>query len=401
MLRPFLDLGRFSEGPLYARGIEEYWRAFAQPETPVFSLQRTLPVGFRLQLVEEAGRPEYAVSDPRQLPKPLRTPRWQAVCDALGRWRSLPDELRLRLVMLLHSLCLYEPVLAHVPARSPERRAGPDAVELAYWRASARYVLGLPNRVADYRAADMSVFEAIAERRPDAVPAAFNAAVKVFVHSAKVGAPLDVLERRAARMARIHADTVARADDFTADLLTSRFYRALALLPQRRGRRAQAVRLMDLAERHARALRPATPAQDLMYLENLHPVMESRAKEALWLGDLELALARALEVTRLDPYDSKAWVELGQVHRARKEWALAAEAYVLASMLGPPASAIGRHMAALCFAELGQPALAAFLFKETLEVDPLGISPRDGIGKLPDLAVLHALKEWSRSTVKL
>jgi tetratricopeptide (TPR) repeat protein len=158
---------------------------------------------------------------------------------------------------------------------------------------------------------------------------------------------------------------------------------------------------MDLAERHARALRPATPAQDLMYLENLHPVMESRAKEALWLGDLELALARALEVTRLDPYDSKAWVELGQVHRARKEWALAAEAYVLASMLGPPASAIGRHMAALCFAELGQPALAAFLFKEALEVDPLGISPRDGIGKLPDLAVLHALKEWSRSTVKL
>lgn len=402
MLRPFIDLGRFSDGPLYARGIEEYWRAFAQPEAPVFSLQRTLPVGFRLQLVEQAGRPEYAVSDPRQLPEPLRTPRWQAVCDALGRWRSLSDEIRLRLVLLLHSLCLYEPVLSHVAARNPDwQRRGAEAVELAYWRASAHYVVGLPQRVAEYRAADLSVFEAIAERRPDAVPAAFNAAVKVFVHGAKVGAPLDVLERQAARMARIHAHTVARADDFTAGLLTSGFYRALALLPQRQGKRAQVVRLMDLAERHARALRPASGAQHLMHLENLHPVLESRTKEALWLGDLELALARALEVTRLDPYDSKAWVELAQVRRARKEWALAAEAYVIAAMLGPPASAIGRHMAGVCFRELGQPALAAFFFKEALEADPLGISPRDGIGRLPDLAVLHALKEWSRSTVKL
>jgi hypothetical protein len=158
---------------------------------------------------------------------------------------------------------------------------------------------------------------------------------------------------------------------------------------------------MDLAEQYARGLKPETSAQELLYLENLHPVMESRTKEALWLGDHDLALARALEVTRLDPYDSKAWVELGQVRRIRKELPLAAEAYTLAGMLGPPASAIGRHMAGVCYRDLGQHTLAAFFSKETLEIDPLGFSPRDEIRKLPDVPALRALKEWSRSTVKL
>jgi len=163
----------------------------------------------------------------------------------------------------------------------------------------------------------------------------------------------------------------------------------------------EAVRQMDLAEQHARALKPKTSAQELLYLENLHPVMESRTKEALWLGDHDLALERALEVTQLDPYDSKAWVELGEVRRARKEWAPAAEAYAVAGMLGPPASAIGRHMAGLCFRELGQATLAAYFFKETLEIDPRGFSAREEIRKLPDVGVLRALREWGRTTVKL
>lgn len=402
LLRPYIDLGGFAEGPLYARGIEEYWRAFDDPGVAFFALQRTLPLGFRIELIEETARPEYAVSDPRQLPAALRTERWQSVCDGLERWRALSVDARTRLAVLLHSLCLYDPVISLVPA--PGIRLGRDqldAIDLIYWRESARYIVGLPQKVSDYRDADLSVFEAIASEGSNAIPAGFNAAVKVFVHKAKTRAPVDELVALADRMERVHADTASRTDPFTAELLTSRFYRALALLPQRQGDRVQAVRQMDLAEQHARALQPKTSAQELLYLENLHPVMESRTKEALWLGDHDLALERALEVTQLDPYDSKAWVELGQVRRARKEWAPAAEAYAVAGMLGPPASAIGRHMAGLCFRELGQATLAAYFFKETLEIDPRGFSAREEIRKLPDVGVLRALREWGRTTVKL
>lgn len=396
LLRPYIDLGPFVMGPLYARGIEEYWRAFIDPQHPRFALQRTLPPAFRAQLIAESGRPEYLVSDPRELPEDLRTDRWSAVCYALDHWHELPIERKRALVLLLHSLCLYGPVLELVPEFDVHAiRSDAADVELSYWRASARYVLGVPSRIADYGAADMSAFEAIAVDAADAIPAAFNAAVKVFVHKAKTGAAPRNLAQWSARLERALADAVSKLDQFNGELLTSRFYRAMGFLPQKHGDRAEVVRLMNLAERHARKMKPATSAQQLLYLENLHPVLESRTKEALWLGDRELALKRALRVVKLDAYDSKTWVELGEVRMARQEWALAAEAYVCAALLGPPASAIGRYMAGICFRKGGQDMLAAFFFKDALEVDPLGISPHNEIGKLPDAAVLKALKEWS------
>ena len=70
----------------------------------------------------------------------------------------------------------------------------------------------------------------------------------------------------------------------------------------------------------------------------------------------------------------------------RKDWSIAADAYVTAAMLGPPASAVGRYMAGVCLRELGQDMLAAFFFKDALEVDPLGISSRDAISRLPETA---------------
>jgi tetratricopeptide (TPR) repeat protein len=191
---------------------------------------------------------------------------------------------------------------------------------------------------------------------------------------------------------------VAKRDDFTSALLLSRFYRAAAFVPQRRGKRAEVTRMMDLAEQHARALVPTDEAENLLRLENLYPVFESRTKEALWLGDLDLALARAESLTELDPYDSRAWLELGEVRLRRSEYAPAAEAYVVAATLGAPSSAIGCHMAGVCFRYLGQPLLAAFFFKTSLQTDSLAISPRDQIHALPDLSVLAALKQWSLST---
>lgn len=397
LLRPFVDLGVCEMGPLYARGIEAYWHAFADARAPAFMLQRTLPPGFREQLMSEVQEPRYDVADPRELPAALRSGRWQEMCDALDAWDGLCAKRRFRLVVLLHSLCLYEPVLGLVaPMSGRLEPSEAHSVDLAYWRASAHYALNVPERVSDYHDADLATFEAIAAEAPDAVPAAFNSVLKIFVHRVKTGAPLDELEVRAERLERSLADTVGHVDEFTRGLLTSRCYRALGFLPQRRDDRAGVVRVMDLAERHALGMSPRNDAERLLYLENLHPLMESRAKEALWLGDLDLALERAQRVVEIDPYDSKAWVELGEIRMLRKEWAAAAQAYVVAGMLGPPASAIGRHMAGVCYRELGEDLLAAFLFKETLELDPLGISPRLEIRELADTAVLAALKEWNR-----
>jgi tetratricopeptide (TPR) repeat protein len=253
----------------------------------------------------------------------------------------------------------------------------------------------LPDRPADYGHADLSGLAAIAALPPNRNPVAFNAALMILVHKAKAGAPLEELFDWQARSERNLEGALVGQDCFTSALLQSRFYRAAAFVPQRRGDRADVVRTMDLAEQHARAMVAASDARSLIRLENLYPVLESRTKEALWLGDLELALARAESLIDLDPYDSRAWLELGEVRLRRQEFAPAAEAYATAATLGHPSRAVGLHMAGRCFDRLGQPLLAGFFFKASVEADAQAISPHDEIQRLPDVPVLRPLKDWS------
>jgi tetratricopeptide (TPR) repeat protein len=395
LLRPYLDLADFNGGPLHAQNLETCWRSFIEPASPPFIPQRALSPGFRIQLAREAG-PAYALTDPRQLPESLRSERWRRLCAALDDWTSSRDDEKCRLASLLHSMCLYQPLLDLIPHDNfVAGQAAPDAVRLAFWRASAYYIQHLPERTSDYPAADISVFEDIALNAPTVVPESFNATAKVFVHKAKNRGEAADLARWGDRLEMALVRTIADADAFTCGLFTSRFYRSLGFLPQLTGDRREVARVMDLAESHAGNIQPVTPAQHLLYRENLHAVMESRTKEALWLGDRKEALARSLKVIEVDPCDSKARAELGEIHCLRQEWKEASEAYSTAAMLGPPASAIGRYMAGLCFRKLGQDMLAAFFLNDTLECDPLGISPRHRINELPKVAVLDALKHWN------
>ena len=402
LLRPFIDLEPCRRGPLYARGLEQYWIAFIDIRRPRFVLQRTLPRPFRTQFLAETGLLEYQADDPRDIPSTLWSTRWRAMCEAVYAWEELTTDRQCRLALLLHALCFYSLIATIVPDRREAPPIGDaDDAELAYWRASARYVLRLPDRVADYGEADLSELERIVATAPTHAPAAFNAALKVFTHKAKLGAPVGELLTWSARAERLLDTVVAKTDDFTRAILSSRFYRAAAFIPQRRGDRLEVVRMMTLAEHHARAMVPIGEAQELLYLENLHPLMESRAKEALWLGDLDLALERALCVVDLDPYDSRAWLEVGQVRLHRNEPALAAEAYASAATLGHPSTAIARHMAGLCFRHLAQPLMAAFFFGAALNIDPRATSPHEEIQALPDVPVLTALKEWSLESFAL
>jgi tetratricopeptide (TPR) repeat protein len=400
MLRPYLDLTPADVGPLHVQCIEQGWNALTDANSPRFIPQRAMPPGFRVQLGQEAGV-AYALRDPRELPEHLRSERWNALCRLLDGWRDLPGEQQCRLASLLHSMCLYDVLLRLIPeTEDPVDPNGADGIHLMFWRASASFLGKQLKRATSYQREDMAVFQRIALMASDAVPDRFNATAKIFVHKAKTGAAVSELVEWGNLYEKALQAASPGMDDFTAALYTSRFYRGIGFLPQRKGDKADVIRLMELAESHARKMKPETSAQTVLYRENLHALLESRTKEALWLGDKDLALARALGVVEIDPFDAKAWAEVGEVRWLREEWREASEAYAVAAMLGPPASAVGRHMAGVCLRKLDMPLLSALLFKEALETDPLGISPRVQIEDLPDIEALEVLKRWNDATAE-
>lgn len=399
MLRPYLDLAPVDTGPLHVQSIEEGWRAFAADACPRFLPQRAMPPGFRLQLGEEAGTP-YAVNDPRQLPEHLRSERWQMLCDCLDNWNDLSRDRQCRLASLLHSMCLYPMLLQLIPQTDDGTHSNDaDALHLTFWRASAAFMNKQLKKATSFQHEEMNAFRRIALSAPHAVPDGFNATAKIFVHMAKTRAPVEELTGWGNLFEKALQAATPSMDEFTAELYTSRFYRGIGFLPQRHGDKNEVIRVMDLAELHARRMKPVTPAQTVLYCENLHALLESRTKEALWLGDKDLAMHRALGVIEVDPFDAKGWAEVGEIRYLREEWREAGEAYAVAAMLGPPASAIGRYMLGACLRKLDLPLVSALLFKDTLETDPLGVSPRVQIQDLPDLNALEVLKRWSDATV--
>ncbi|ANW03965.1 hypothetical protein [Bradyrhizobium icense] len=401
LLRPYLDLGPCQAGPTHAKSIEAGWQAYADPDGPIFLPQRALSPGFRVQLAEQAGAP-YAVSDPRDLAEDLRTDRWRKLCHDLELWPKLSSARKYRLAVLLHSMCFYELLLKLIPQDWPGGGdSDPSIAQLVFCRASAKFMHELPRRRSGYESEIMAAFENIAVDDRSDGPVRFNATAMVFVQKAKARASLAELDDWSKRLEIAFAAVKDDENAFTAQLFESRFHRGMGFLPQAAGDRELMIRTMDMAERRARDLAPTTAADEILYRENLHAVLESRTKEALWLNDLDLAALRAVELTRVDPFDSKAWVELGQVHYLQENWQRAAEEYIVAAMLGPPASSVGRYMAGVCLRKLGLDFLAAFLFKETQEIDPIGISSRQEIFDLPEIEVLDTLKQWARSNIRL
>ena len=164
------------------------------------------------------------------------------MCEALDGWGHLSGARQCRLASLLHSMCLYRPLLTLIPANVLDGQcADADTIELAYWRASANFMHHLPGRIADYHCADLSVFEHIALSAPAAAPARFNATAMVFVHKAKSSAPVGELVQWHGRLENALALVVGSMDEFTAQLFTSRFYRAgISASARRRSRRSRA-----------------------------------------------------------------------------------------------------------------------------------------------------------------
>lgn len=188
--------------------------------------------------------------------------------------------------------------------------------------------------------------------------------------------------------------------NFGYDLPLSRYYRAVSFAPQLAGDRARVREEMGIAERLAGSLEPTNERERGLKLENLHPLLESRVKEAFRLDELELAEARARELVEdVDPYDPGARIELGEVLIERGKMAEAAEVYVSAAHLGPRGTAIAWFMAGQCYEHLEDPLRACDCYLATHTADPLGISPLRRLASLAKRIGWLPLAEWAERSL--
>lgn len=391
LYRPYLDLGPMNSGPSHLHCVEFAFQNFLGNGPKRERPQRVLPHSFKESLLRETNLPNYRIEEPSELPPELRSQRWNRMCECLTNYLDLDRRQQVDVTGLLGSLCLFPAVAKYIAPLSPKDIAKDESCSaLAYNRANARFMLQ-----GDYNTPyHIDEFRTIATNAPLGTVIRFNALVHMIVQSARFAKDVDSVEYWAAITFREMKEAKSNFDDFTYALLMSRYYRAASFGAQMRGDRARLVQEMDLAEEYACSLCPANEVQKILANENLHPLMQSRTKEAIWLGNIDLAEERVRRMIDVDPLDPRARMEIGEVLVSKGDIAQAASFYRSAAELGPPGTAIAWFMAAQCYESLNDLDHASDCYLATLRVDPLGISAAERLSEITRLTGNTAVNRW-------
>ena len=404
--RPFLDLApSLTAGALFVKRVEYDAQDLIRGQLSRVNIQRLMPNSFRQELTKEIGLPRYDVQDPRELPPELTTERWRCLNDHLESFpRLLPMEQILTAKLLL-SLGFHSLVRVLIPEHPPAAmRSHEEFAQLAVIRAHAG---SLDNGF------EPSKYEIIALNAPQGHPARVEAAIALITAAARVVRNAELAVKWSKHAKQALSDSGFRnLGEFEHHLIMSRVYRATALAPYLRlaiPSNAKAMtEEMDLAEHHARHLLSISrtheegPAERNLSVarENLMIVLLGRAKEAIALGDLDLAEERSLEMVTYDQLDPVNFLELGDVLMLRKKTEEALEAFRQAALLGSPGIPRARYMMGRCFEDLGQKIAAAHCYRESLAVDPLAYSSAHQLYDLAKFSGWTEMANWARAQIE-
>lgn len=397
--RPYFDLSPYQSGAWHIQGIDYSYRNLVSEvrDTNTSSVNPVTlvhPASFREQLIRETGLFQYPINDPLTLPDELRTERWRVLCEHLEHYRELSPATQLKTINLLSSLCFHETIISYIPAITDENIGrDPTFARLAYSRAMSKILcqedIGTSENLED--------FQRIVQYASKESLEVFGAAVELIALHATVFRDIAAVAhwREVAREKLDHLETIR--GNFEFKRLTSVYHRAAVFAPLLRGERQTVIREMDicqsLAEELTRECKNET--ERIAAHENLTTVFESRTKEALWLGEIDIAEERAKKMVAMEPLYSRYRLQLGEILLKQNKFEEAAKIYRSATRLGPPGMAIAWFMAGQCHERLREIDIACDCYLASLQMDELAISAVEKINKLAPRLGNSMLTDWS------
>jgi tetratricopeptide (TPR) repeat protein len=359
-------------------------------ESPGPRIQISISPSFRDALAAAVGRPEFAVRTCRQLPEAFRTERWSVLCDLVESWHALPAGRRVRVCWVLAKLGLYDDILnliRDIPVAVIER--GEAGAALAYLRAWARCKKWLDGEDDSFSAEEFAVVALHAPPGMTRIDAAYEMARQNAKHR---GDPAECARWQAIHLKAIDA---ASLDEHSRALMLSRYHRVGAFIPQFGGDAAGVDADMTRAEELARSAPRRNPGQAVAADEMLYAALESRIKEALWIGDTDLALERASEYVALSPASARGYMHRADVLFRAQRWAQCRGDCLEAARLAPPHADEAMFLLGQCYEKEQSPDEAISAYLSVLRADPLAISAAQRLAGLAGVQDRPALRDWA------
>lgn len=392
LLRPFLDLTGGDNGPINARVARYAGQdlASARADDPDWTPpQSNTRQSLRAALIRETGLTDYDVEWPGQLPDHLVTPQWSALIDAIGQWSRLSPPHAYHLVCALYKLGLFKAAVEIGGPPDPERASSDHAALTVLRVVSAMSKLGHDKRVLRRFTA------AVYDVAPSGTRARLAAATNLCIHYARAARDPVAVELWASRV-RVEAEHLRPAESPADGLRRSTALRAMAFWPFLRHDHTGTALMLEEAQEYAIAAMDDSAVPSAIARENMYAVLETRANAAVASGNREDALRFATALTRHDPVEPRAWLQLGDVHWDDGRIQDAMAAFRAASALGAPFTAVAWYCAARCAERLGDLHEACRCYAASVAADPLGITSLAGLGRVAARTGDAYMAEWAR-----
>jgi tetratricopeptide (TPR) repeat protein len=409
LLRTYLDLSDFEDGPSHASAVECACRQLIYPGQPRIMIQTHPPAGIRPSVTRECAIPQYRVRAPGDLAERLRSPRWEYLVQLMrfaDRPEGLPARQRMLLATLLNTLGFHgETARLFADAADPAAGAGPDAAVL-----SLRHAFAVERAGRDRAAAARNLrllVQVAGDQRGDPF-VRLGALITLVVRHARGRNPdLEQVRHWRAQAEPVYA-ALEPARGLPDVLYASAFWRAVSYLPYLERDRERTARELDRAEHYATAWQPADDVARMQWAQNMFPLLETRMREALDFGDHDLALHQVMRLTRIEPLDPKAHLHAGDVRLARGEPQEALGHYRDAAELGAPYTSMSWFMIGHCLQALGRPGAALAAYTQAVTADPGNVTARVRVlecsagragGRGATAAEPPDLSEWATSSL--
>lgn len=394
LLRPYLNLTPYEQGPIHSRGIDAAYRQLTDIEMTVLPLQSHPSCVLRQTIIRENDLDQFTVQHPRELPDQLRTDRWQYLVECIEAYPDLCPEQQIRLVTLLARLGFYHLIIDLIPPDINDRISQDTySARMAAKRCIAVHKLTPGKQIY------VDILREIALSAPGDHHVRLLAATALIVFFGRKRSDIEDI-RYWVKIAENEYWCLEPGTDWRDSVYASMYWRAVAFEPFNSGDRQATAEYLDQAEHYAYAVSANSEIQKIVRDENIHPLLETRRKEALWLRNLDLAYERARALVEHDPFDPKVHIQMGDVLLTRDDPIQALKAYRQAVFLGTPYTPFAWFMIGYCEEALGNLEEACYAYQSALRIDPWGITPAQRLIKVARRLNQPVLAQWAENILE-
>ncbi|MFI6172493.1 tetratricopeptide repeat protein [Nocardia sp. NPDC051052] len=387
LLGAYFDLTD-EHGPIHARGVADAGRHLLAG-TPIPAYQINTASLLRAALVEECGTGD--PHDPTAVPPGARSARWTVLCDLIDEWPTLADTDRLRVAAVLSKLGCWQAVVRLVSPKLPVDQSD-CAARLALLRCNALFKSADRDTAVTAFHQAQRIMASTAQHPGYPLDLRLSAAIGLVVHHAKSDKTLTVIDGWATTATQL----LRRADRHTvAPVTASAYWRGVSFVPYLRHDFPRMQQMLGAAEDAARAALIDTGTDALLARENLHPLLETRARAWMGVGNAEAAEQYYRELVTHDPLDPKVHVRLGDflLHQSRLDEARSA--YEHAALLGAPYTSYAFTQAARCSLHLDEPERGIASLMHAVRIDARSITPLVELRRVAGPAGFSSVAAWA------